>query len=62
LFGQDRADEAEEGVAVGEGADNIGATADLFVEAFLGVVGPDLAPDLFGNAVNASRSARACSR
>ena len=26
----------------------VGAAADLAVEAFLGVVGPDLSPDLFG--------------
>ena len=48
LFGQYRADEADQGVAVGEDADDIGAPADLLVEPFLGVVGPNLAPDLFG--------------
>ena len=46
LFGQDRADQADQRVAVGEDADDVGAAADLPVEAFLGVVGPDLAPDL----------------
>ena len=45
LFGQDRADEADEGVAAGEDADHVGAAADLLVQPFLGVVGPDLAPD-----------------
>ena len=34
-------------VAVGEDADDVGAAADLAVESFLGVVRPDLAPDLF---------------
>ena len=47
LFGQDGADEADESVAVGEDADDIGAAADLLVQAFLRVVGPDLPPDLF---------------
>jgi hypothetical protein len=45
LFGQDGADEANEGAA-GEDADDVGAAADFFVESFLGVIGPDLAPDL----------------
>ena len=35
-------------VAVGEDADDVGAAADLPVEPFVGVVGPDLAPDLLG--------------
>jgi hypothetical protein len=49
LFGEHGADEADQGVAVGEDADDdVGAAADFFVEPFLGVVGPDLAPDLFG--------------
>lgn len=59
LFGQDGADEADEGVAVGEGADDVGAAADLAVEA---LVGPDLAPQLLGKAVKARTSARAASR
>ena len=46
LFGQDRADEADEGVAVGEDPDDVGAAADLLVQPLLGVVGPDLPPDL----------------
>lgn len=33
-----------------EDADDVGASADLLVEALLGIVGPDLAPDLFGKA------------
>ena len=47
LFGQDGADEARQGVAVGEDPDDVGAAADVLVEPFLGVVGPDLPPDLF---------------
>src|SRR5690606_7906802 len=42
LFGQDRADEADDGGAVGEDADDVGAAADLFVQPLLWVVGPDL--------------------
>jgi hypothetical protein len=48
LFGQDGADEADDRGAVGEDADDVGAAADLAVEAFVGVVGPDLAPDGLG--------------
>ena len=48
LFGQDGADEADQRVAVGEDADDVGAPPDLLVEPFLGVVRPDLAPDLLG--------------
>jgi hypothetical protein len=35
LFGQDCADEADQGVAVGEDADDVGASADLSVEPFV---------------------------
>jgi hypothetical protein len=42
LFGQDGADESDDGVAVGEDPDDVGAAADLFVQAFVGVVRPDL--------------------
>ena len=48
LLGQDGADESDRCVAVGEDPDDVGAAADLAVEALVGVVGPDLAPDLFG--------------
>jgi hypothetical protein len=48
LFGQDGANEADERVTVGEDTDDVGAAPDFFVEPFLGVVRPDLAPDLFG--------------
>lgn len=50
LLGQDGAGEADHSGAVGEDADDVGAAAGLAVEAFLGVVGPDLSPDLLGEA------------
>jgi hypothetical protein len=40
-------DEADDGGTVGEDRD-VGAAADFFVESLLGAVGPDLAPNLFG--------------
>jgi hypothetical protein len=46
LLGEHGADQPDQGGSVGEDADHVGAAADLAVEAFLGVVGPDLAPDL----------------
>jgi len=46
LFGEHGADEADQGGAVREDSDNVGAAADLLVEPFLGIVGPDLPPDL----------------
>jgi hypothetical protein len=36
LFGQDRADQADQGVAAGEDPDDVGAAADLPVQPFLG--------------------------
>jgi hypothetical protein len=42
LFGQDGADQPDQGGSVGEDADDVGAAADFFVESFLGVVGPGL--------------------
>ena len=36
LFGEDGTDKADQGVAVGEYADTVGAAADFAVEAFLG--------------------------
>jgi hypothetical protein len=35
LLGQDRADQTDEAVAVGEDPDDVGPSADLAVEAFL---------------------------
>lgn len=46
LFCQDGADEADDGAAVGEDADDVGAAADFAVEAFVGVVRPDLSPEV----------------
>ena len=48
LFGQDGADEADDGIPVGEDPDDVGAAADLAVEPFCGVVRPDLAPHVVG--------------
>ena len=48
LFGQHGADEADQRSAVGEDFDDVGASADLFVKSLLGIVRPDLAPDLLG--------------
>jgi hypothetical protein len=39
LVGQHGTDQADERGAVGEDTDDVGAPADLFVEALLGVVG-----------------------
>jgi hypothetical protein len=35
LFGQDGADEQDEGGPAGEDADDVGAATDFFVESFL---------------------------
>src|SRR5215217_6431562 len=48
LLGKDRADQPDQGGAVGEDALHIGAAADLPVQPLLGVVGPDLPPGRFG--------------
>ena len=48
LFGEDGADETDDRFAVGDDPDHVGAPAEFFVEAFLGVVRPDLATVLFG--------------
>lgn len=48
LFGEDGADEPDQRGAVGEDPDHVGAAPDFPVEAFLRVVGPDLAPEAFG--------------
>ena len=50
LLGQHGADQAGDGVTVGEDPDDVGAAADLPVQPFLRVVRPDLAPDLLGEA------------
>src|SRR5699024_6189343 len=46
LLGQDRPDQADEGVTVGEDPDHVGTSADLSVQPLGGVVGPDLTPGL----------------
>ena len=48
LLGEQGADEADHGGPVGEDAHDVGAPADLLVEAFLRVVGADLGPVLDG--------------
>ncbi len=50
LFGQDSADQADQGGAAGEDPHDVGAAADLAVQPFLRVVRPDLAPELLGEA------------
>ena len=44
LLCKDCADKANDRIAVGEDPHRIGTTPDLTVEAFVGVVGPDLGP------------------
>ena len=48
LLEQDGADQAGDGLPVGEDLHDVGAALDLAVEALDGVVGPDLGPVLFG--------------
>jgi hypothetical protein len=38
VFGQDSADEPDEGRPVGEDADDVGAAVDFFVESLLGLL------------------------
>lgn len=45
LLGQDRADEPNDCVSVGEGTQGVGAAADPAVEPLVVVVGPDLLPE-----------------
>ena len=61
LLGEEGADEADHGGPVGEDAHDVGAPADLLVEAFLGVVGTDLGPVLDGEGANAKMSSAASS-
>jgi len=46
LLGEYRADQADQGAAVGQDPDDVGAAPDLLVQPFLGTVRPDLPPDL----------------
>ena len=59
LLEQDGADQAGDGLPVGEDLDNVGAALDLGVDTLDGVVGPDFLPVLPGKAANAVRSASA---
>ncbi len=57
LFGEDGANEADQGVAVGKDAD-VGAAADLAVEPLLGLLDQIWRQMASGNPVNARMSAR----
>ena len=46
LLHQHRADQPDDGVTLGKDPDHVGVPADLPVALFLGVVRPDLPPDL----------------
>ena len=48
LLGQHRADQAGDGIAVGEDPDYIGAATDLLVQPLVGIVRPDLGPHVLG--------------
>ena len=48
LFGEDRADEADDRVTVREDPDGVGAAADLAVQSLVRIIGPDLLPEPFG--------------
>src|SRR5918998_6010793 len=50
LLSEDGADQADQGVAVGEDPDDVGAATDLTVQPFAGIVRPDLAPQLLREA------------
>jgi hypothetical protein len=62
LLGKDGADEADQGVAGGEDADYVGPAADLSVQSFDAYLDQIWRQISLGNAVNASTSARFCSR
>jgi len=49
LLHEDRAGEADDGVAAGEDADDVGPAPQFAVQALLRVGGPDLAPGLPGH-------------
>src|SRR5699024_12181186 len=50
LFGQHRGDQADDRLAGGEDSHGVGAATDLAVQAFGGVVRPDLDPHVLGEA------------
>ena len=47
MLGKDGTDQADDGASVREDADHVASAADLPVQAFLGVVRPDLSPHFF---------------
>jgi hypothetical protein len=51
LFEQDGADEPDDGLVVGEDADDVVSAFDLAVEALEAVVGVNFRPVLFGKAI-----------
>jgi hypothetical protein len=62
LLGQDRADQADQGVAGGEDAHDVGAAAALAVQALLGLLDQIWRQMALGKAVKAKMSSRAASR
>jgi hypothetical protein len=48
LFGEECADQPDDGGAIREDADDVGAAADLFVQPFERVIAPQLPPVLLG--------------
>src|SRR5262249_2719883 len=55
-------DKADDGVAAGEDADDVGSPADFLIQAFLGLLLHTWRQISRGNAVNARMSSRASSR
>ena len=62
LLGQDCADEADEGVAVGEDADDVGPAAYFRFRRSCGLLDQTWRHSSFGNVVKARTSQRAASR
>lgn len=48
LFGQHRAAQADDGVAVGKCPHDVSAPVNLLIQSFIGFVGQVLAPDFLG--------------
>ena len=61
LLEQDGADQAGDGVLIGEDADNFGAALDLTVQPFQRIGRVDLGPVVFGKLIKASTSVSASS-
>jgi hypothetical protein len=70
LFGQDGTEQTDDRWPLGEvprrrevpPADDVGAAAELAVEPFLKVVGPDLAPNLLGESRDGQQVRASCIR